>query len=312
MLTSTSQGTGNTGQNSATRGAEAVFTGVAGAAALTCPKLPPPAMPVPAVLPRAKATAESATGSSLSEAQGQMVVEHLSMVRYVARQIAERLPQHVELEELVSAGTLGLVDAARKYNAGKNVQFRSYAQFRIRGAILDSLRALDWSPRELRRKARTMEEATRSLQLRLGRAPQDAEVAAAMDLSLLELQQMQAQIKGLEVSALNVERGEDGGEDELAFVPADERENPLLQCLEAEARGRLIEAIKALPERERTVMSLYYYEEMTMREIGTILGVVESRVSQIHHLALRRLRGVLADLRGQAGKAATARVRRAS
>ncbi len=312
MLTSISQGTGNTRQHSTTRGAEVVLTGVAGAATLVRPMLPPPAMPAPALLPRANKTAESAPGSSLSDAQAQMVVEHLSMVRYVARQIAERLPQHVELEELVAAGTLGLVDAARKYNAGKNVQFRSYAQFRIRGAILDSLRALDWSPRELRRKARSMQAATRTLQLRLGRAPQDAEVAAAMDLSLLELQQMQAQIKGLEMSTLNAERGEDGGEDELACVPADERENPLLQCMEAEARERLIEAIKALPERERTVMSLYYYEEMTMREIGTILGVVESRVSQIHHLALGRLRGLLTDLRGHAGKAAPVRVRRAS
>lgn len=309
MLTSIARGTGNTRQDSANRGAEAVFTGVAGAATLIRPTLPSPALPV---LPSANKAAKSVPGSSLSEAQAQMVVDHLSTVRYVARQIAERLPQHVELEELVSAGTLGLVDAARKYNAGKNVQFRSYAQFRIRGAILDSLRALDWSPRELRRKARSMEEAARNLQLRLGRAPQDAEIAAAMDLSLLELQQMQAQIKGLEVSALNVERGEDGGEDELAFVPADERENPLLQCLEAEARERLIEAIKALPERERTVMSLYYYEEMTMREIGTILGVVESRVSQIHHLALGRLRGLLADLRDQTVKTERLRVRRAS
>ncbi len=287
--------------------------GYAGGPALPRPTLPSPAMPVPVLLPRKEKTG-SAPGSSLSEAQGQLVLEHLSVVRYVARQIAERLPQHVELEELVSAGTLGLVDAARKYNAGKNVQFRSYAQFRIRGAILDSLRALDWSPRELRRKARSIEETTQTLQIRLHRAPQDAEIAAEMDLSLLQLQQIRGQIKGLEVSALNVERGEDGGEDELAFVPADERENPLLQCLEGEARRRLIEAIEALPERERLVMSLYYYEEMTMREIGVILGVVESRVSQIHHLAIGRLRGLLADLRSKGGKAAqpaAVRVRRA-
>ena len=306
---------GKTGTTNGTRAAVELGTllgGFPGGPTLPRPTLPAPATPAPAVAAREK-TAEPAT-NALSDAQQQLVIEHLPIVRFVARGIAERLPQHVEVDELVSAGTLGLVDAARKYNAGKNVQFRSYAQFRIRGAILDSLRALDWSPRELRRKARTIEETTRTLQVRLGRAPQDAEVAAEMGLSLLHLQQLQGQIKGLEVSALNADRGEDGGEDELAFIPAKESENPLTQCLDGEARRKLIVAIEALPERERLVMSLYYYEEMTMKEIGVILGVVESRVSQIHHLAIGRLRGLLADLRGRrdAATPSPVRARRAS
>ena len=272
-------------------------------------RLRPIAVPATAT-PRV--TQERETFAPLTGEQERLLLEHLPIVRYVARTIHERLPQHVELEELVGAGTLGLLDAARKFNPGKNVQFRSYAQFRIRGAILDSLRSLDWSPRELRRKGRAMEEANRALQLRLGRAPQDAEVAAEMGLSLMHLQQLAGQLKGLEVATLNAERGEDSGEEELAFLPAKESENPLFQCLEGEAKRRLIGAIDALPERERLVMTLYYFEEMTMKEIGAVLGVVESRVSQIHHLAVGRLRGLLADLRGGRSTHMQLRARRAS
>ncbi len=267
---------------------------------------PKGAMPALPRIPAVRSATAKAEHGALTDREQQLVLEHISVVRYVARQIRERLPQHVELDELVSAGTLGLVDAARKFNAGKNVQFRSYAQFRIRGAILDSLRSLDWSPRELRRKARGIEEAGHRLQARLNRPAQDSELADELGLSLLHLQQLQGKIRGLDVAALNEERGEEGGEEELAFLPAKESENPLVQCLEGEARGRLIAAIEALDERERLVMSLYYFEEMTMREIGEVLGVVESRVSQMHGHALGKLRGLLVDLRS-AGKAAPAR-----
>ncbi len=274
-------------------------------------RLRPVAVPASATVQ----VAERPEGAApLTGEQERLLLDHLTIVRYVARAIHERLPQHVELDELVGAGTLGLVDAARKFNPGKNVQFRSYAQFRIRGAILDSLRSLDWSPRELRRKGRAMEEATRTLEARLGRAPQDAEVAGEMGLSLAHLQQLAGQLKGLEMTALNAERNEDSGEEELAFLPAKESENPLFQCLDGERKQRLAEAIESLAERERLVMTLYYFEEMTMKEIGMVLGVVESRVSQIHHLAVKRLRTLLADLGGRGGKSTHAqlRARRAS
>ncbi|RRA50297.1 FliA/WhiG family RNA polymerase sigma factor [Acidipila sp. EB88] len=236
----------------------------------------------------------------LTTAQEQLLLAHLPIVRFVARAIHDRLPQHVELDELVSAGTLGLVDAARKFNPTKNVQYRSYAQFRVRGAILDSLRALDWSPRELRRKGRALHEAANTLKARLGREPQDAEVAAAMGLSLLHLQQLTGQLRSLEMGSLQTERGgEDGGDEELQFLPAKESENPLAMLLEGEARDRVRTALESLPAREREVMLLYYFEELTMREIGSMLGVVESRISQIHHMALRRLRVSVAELRGK-------------
>jgi RNA polymerase sigma factor FliA len=227
--------------------------------------------------------------------QEQMMVDHLPIVRYLARRIHERLPQHVDIEDLVSAGVLGLLDAFQKFDPEKKVQFRSYAQFRIRGAILDSLRTLDWSPRDLRRKGRAIEEAIRRLTVRIGRAPSETEVAAEMEMGLGEYQQLLGELKGLEIGTLHVERSEDSGEEELAYIPDRPEEDPLFRCLKGEMQQRLAGAIDQLPERERLVMTLYYYEEMTMKEIGLTLGVVESRVSQIHASAVLHLRSLLAE-----------------
>jgi RNA polymerase sigma factor for flagellar operon FliA len=225
-----------------------------------------------------------------------MLLEHLPIVRFLARRIHERLPQHVDLEDLVSAGVVGLMDAFVKFDPAKKVQFRSYAQFRIRGAILDSLRTLDWSPRELRRKGRAVEEAVRVLTARMGRSPGETEVAAEMGLGVEEYQQLLGELKGLEIGTLHIERNEESGEEELAYVPGRPDEDPLFRCLRGELKDRLTDAIAELAERERLVMTLYYYEEMTMREIGAALGVVESRVSQVHASAVVHLRAALKDL----------------
>ena len=225
----------------------------------------------------------------------QMMLEEIPAVRWIARRIHERLPQHVDLEDLVSAGTLGLIDAFRKFDPAKKVQFRSYAQFRIRGAILDSLRTLDWSPRDLRRKGRAVEEAIRHLTAQCGRAPSEAEVAREMGLELEDYQQLLGQLKGLEIGTLHTERSEDSGEEELAYIPNRPEDDPLFRCLRGELRERLTTAIDQLPERERLVITLYYYEEMTMKEIGLVLGVVESRVSQIHSSAVLHLRAKLTE-----------------
>jgi RNA polymerase sigma factor for flagellar operon FliA len=233
---------------------------------------------------------------ALTGEQERVLLEHLPIVRFLARRIHERLPQHVDIEDLVSAGVVGLMDAFSKFDPAKKVQFRSYAQFRIRGAILDSLRTLDWSPRELRRKGRAVEEAIRVLTARMGHAPGEGEVAAEMALGLEEYQQLLGDLKGLEIGTLHMERNEDSGEEELAYVPGRPDEDPLFRCLRGELEERLAEAIQNLPDRERLVMSLYYYEEMTMREIGLALGVVESRVSQVHASAVAHLRGALKDL----------------
>ncbi len=235
----------------------------------------------------------------LNSDQEKLLLEHLPIVRFLARRIHERLPQHVDIEDLVSAGVVGLMDAFAKFDPRKKVQFRSYAQFRIRGAILDSLRTLDWSPRDLRRKGRAAEEAVRILTARFGRSPCETEVAAEMSLDLEEYQSLLGDLKGLEIGTLHVEHNEDSGEEEMAYIPGRPEEDPLFCCLRGELQEKLTSAIDRLPERERLVMTLYYFEELTMREIGLALGVVESRVSQIHTSAVLHLRAALQDIGAQ-------------
>lgn len=269
-----------------------------------------------AVVPACKPFTEHTTGDGepQTEAAGErdlLLMEHLPTVRYIARRIHERLPQHVDLDDLVSAGVVGLIDAFSKFDHSKKVQFKSYAQFRIRGAILDSLRTLDWSPRELRRKGRAVEEAIRTVTQRMRRAPSEQEIASEMKLTLAEYQQLLGDLKGLEIGSLHMERSEDSGDEELAYIPGSPEEDPLFRCLKGEMKQRLADAIDELPEKERMVLTLYYYEELTMREIGLTLGVVESRVSQIHSSAVLRLRSSLAGLRAvEAGKSGKVERRR--
>jgi RNA polymerase sigma factor FliA len=239
------------------------------------------------------APALGAASQPTPEERDRLLREHLVSVRFIARKVHQTLPRHVELDDLISAGMVGLMEACNRFDARRHVQFKSYAQFRIRGAILDWLRTLDWGPRELRRKARAIAETTRILAQRLGRAPGEQEIAEAMQMELEELQQLIGELRSLELGSLNAEHSKDEDDEELEYVPASPEEDPLFLCLAAESRQRLIDAIEELPEKERLVLTLYYYEELTMREIGLTLGVVESRVSQIHSGAVRRLRMVL-------------------
>ena len=234
--------------------------------------------------------AEPYENSPVSE---DLLREHLPMVRFLALRIRERLPQQVEMEDLISAGIVGLMDALQKFDPNKKVQFRTYAQFRVRGAMLDSLRALDWGPRDLRRKGRAVEEAIRSLSATLGKAPTESEVAKQMGLDLNTYQQLLGELSGLELSSLNATPSEEAGTEAMAMIPAGPEDDPFLQCQSSEMRRLLAEAIADLPERERLVLTLYYYEELTMREVGATMGVVESRVSQLHSSAMARLRVAL-------------------
>lgn len=222
-----------------------------------------------------------------------LLLEHLPSVRYIAHRIHERLPQHVELDDLISSGIVGLIDAFNKFDHTKQVQFKSYAQFRIRGAILDSLRVLDWSPRELRRKGRAVQEAIQTMTRNLRRTPTETEIARELNLGIHEYQLLLGQLKGLEIGSLNLEHNDDSGEDQLAYIAGSPEDDPLFRCLQGEMRQLLVDAIEELPEKERMVLTLYYYEELTMKEIGLTLGVVESRVSQIHSAAVVRLRASL-------------------
>ena len=220
----------------------------------------------------------------------QVLLQHMSVVRFVARRIHERLPQHVELDDLVGAGIVGLIDAFNKFDHRKEVQFNSYAQFRIRGAILDSLRSLDWGSRDLRRHGRDIEEAKHRLTQRLSRRPTECEVAAELGMALGRYQRLLGNLKGLDIGSLNEMHSEDSFEEEVTYVPTSPEEDPLFLCMQGQMSARLTAAIAELPEREARVLALYYVEEMTLKEIGAILGLVESRVSQIRATAIVELR----------------------
>lgn len=236
-------------------------------------------------------------GTTSLEAERQRVLlEQLPQVKFIARRIHDRLPQHVELDDLISAGVIGLMDAMKKYDSAKNVQFKSYAQFRIRGAILDSLRELDWGPRQLRRRARAIQEAHRKLSLELGRAATEQEIAAELGMQLADYQKLLGELRGLDLGSIQQESEEDGMEELSERIPDDKQEDAFQLLLKSETKEVLTKAIGELCERDRQVLALYYFEELTMKEIGQVMGVVESRISQIHTAAIIQLRAKLATL----------------
>lgn len=231
------------------------------------------------------------------EERDRILMEQLPQVRYLARRIHERLPRHVPLEDLVHAGVIGLIDALNKFDSSKHVQFGSYAKFRIRGAILDSLRELDWGPRELRRRARRVEEAHRKLSLELSRAPSENEMAKELEMPLAEFQHLLGELDSLEVGSLRVASPWDGKEEDLCdYLPNAPEDTPFFRCLHSEMRELLTRVIAELPDKEQQVLALYYFEELTMREVGAVLGIGESRVSQIHSLAVVRMRARMDEL----------------
>jgi RNA polymerase sigma factor for flagellar operon FliA len=225
-----------------------------------------------------------------------LLLEHLPQVQYVARRIHGRLPQQVLLEDLVHSGILGLMDAVRKFDPTKNVQLKHYAEFRIRGAILDSLRLVDWSPRALRRQARRLEQAIAQCRARLGRDPSESEVAAELQVSLECLQRLRGDLRGLDIGRLQADADDPSGEDAIQPRADSVEEDPYQQALRSEIKGLLDKAIGELPDREREVLALYHFQELTMKQVGAMMCIGESRVSQIHTSALLHLRGRLPDV----------------
>jgi RNA polymerase sigma factor FliA len=253
-----------------------------------------------------KNTAEAYTEWRNQEERDRILLEQLPQVRYLARRIHERLPRHVPLEDLIHAGVVGLIDAFNKFDHSKKVQFGSYAKFRIRGAILDSLREMDWGPRELRRKARRVEEAHRKLSLELSRAPSENEMAAELGMALQEFQHLLGELDSLEVGSLRIESPWDGKEEDLCdYLPNAPEDTPFFRCLRSEMKDLLARIIAELPEKEQQVLALYYFEELTMKEVGAVLGIGESRVSQIHSLAVVRLRSRLEQMMSAGGGCAS-------
>jgi RNA polymerase sigma factor for flagellar operon FliA len=240
--------------------------------------------------------AEIAYKEHLEETQDrdQLILKELPQVYYIARRIYERLPQHVPFEDLVHAGVIGLIEAIRSYDAKKSVPLKAFAKFRIRGAILDSLRELDWGSRPLRRKGRQIEEAIAKLSAKLGRQPEDSEVAAELGTSIEDLYETATRLDGLVLIGQEVNPAYDRSEKQDLIETAPSRdESPYDLCLRSEVKDQLAQAIETLSEKEQMVISLYYKEELTMKEIAAVLQLGESRVSQIHAMALPKIRAAL-------------------
>lgn len=232
----------------------------------------------------------------------QLILHYSPLVKYVAGRVSVGLPSNVEQADFVSSGIFGLIDAIEKFDPERSIKFETYAISRIRGAMIDELRALDWIPRSVRQKARAIERAYATLEASLRRTPSESEVAAEMGVPLEELHGVFSQLSLANVVALEelLHAGGEGGDrlslmDTLEDTAAD---NPVEVAEDRELRRLLARAVNTLPDREKTVVTLYYYEGLTLAEIGEVLGVTESRVSQIHTKSVLQLRAKLADVQG--------------
>lgn len=220
----------------------------------------------------------------------QMAVQLLTLVRRVAFEMRDHLPAHVEIDDLMGAGTLGLLDAVRKFDARKHVKVETYARHRIRGAILDSLRSLDTASRDMRRKNKAAEKVYRELEAKLGRAPGDGEMAQALGISLKKWYRTVQELQAMGVDWLRPMQAVDNEMPDQDHLVAENQDSQVDLCYRQEQKEILAQALARLSEREQTVISLYYSKEMTMKQIGDQLGIDESRVSQLHTAAVAHLK----------------------
>jgi len=218
-----------------------------------------------------------------------LILEHLPQVRLIARRIHERLPENISLDDLISTGVIGLIAAVDHFDPAQGVQLKTYAEHKIRGAILDSLREMDWAPKNKRRRAKQIEAAINTLEQRLGRAPGEEEIAAELKVGLEEYQQWLFEVHGLTIGSLEF-ASEDQEGDRLSFIPDSEEKLPSTTLERAELERLLAQAIEQMPKMERTVLSLYYHEEATLREIAEITQMHLSRIAQLKSQGILRLR----------------------
>jgi len=230
----------------------------------------------------------------------QLVKQYAPLIKYVAGKVAVGMPANVDFDDLVGYGTFGLFDAIEKFDPDKHVKFKTYAVTRIRGAIFDELRSIDWVPRSIRQKTREIEDAVRRIESSNGRSASDDEIARYLGISLNELQKLMMKISGTSILSLNDVwySGEDSDKISIAdSIESPQSLNPDVIVEKEEIRRVIIQAIKDLPEKEKKVLVLYYYEDLTLKEIGKVLEVTESRVSQLHTRAILRLRARLTNVK---------------
>jgi len=224
-----------------------------------------------------------------------LVRQYSPLVRRLAHQMMSRLPASVELDDLIQVGMIGLTEALARFESAQGVQFETFATQRIRGAMLDELRGADWASRGMRKHQKDIEAAVHRAEQRLGRAPSETEIAAELGVPLAEYQNLLARVHGTQLIHLEDMRGDDGDDSFLDRHVTPPDENPLNMLRDERLRDALVEAIKALPEREQFVMGMYYEQDMNLKEIAAVLGVTESRVCQLHSQAVARLRARLRD-----------------
>jgi len=229
-----------------------------------------------------------------------LIKEYAPLIKFIAQKIAVRLPSNIELDDLISAGVIGLMDAIDKYDPTRDNKFKTYAEFRIRGAILDELRAQDWVPRSIRDKAKLLDKTMVQLEADLGRAATDEEIAQALNISIDEFHELVNQVRP--VSLLSIDDAQTFSNVDkksiLNLLEGSKLNNPYNQLNIKTIKDVIAQAIEELPERQRLVLSLYYYEDLNLKEIGQVLRVTESRVSQLHAQAVQRLRAKLAATLG--------------
>ncbi len=227
------------------------------------------------------------------EERERLILEHLPQVRLIARRIHDRLPESVSLDDLVSTGVLGLIAAVDRFDPTQNVKLKTYAEYKIRGAILDSLRGLDWAPRQQRKRAKQIEAAISAAEQRLRRSPTEEEIAAELGQTIEEYHVWLVDSRGLNLGSLEGNNNEDESNDVLKFVSDDEEAWPSRLLERSELQKLLADAISKMPDLEKTVLSLYYHEELTLREISKIVNLHESRISQLKTQAILRLRSYM-------------------
>mgnify|MGYP006422689889 CR=1 FL=1 len=235
------------------------------------------------------------------QARDDLIVQYAPLVKHVVGKLFKKMPPNVSFDDLIGYGTLGLVDAIEKFDHQRGIKFKTYAIPRVRGAILDELRARDWIPRSVRRKARRIDNAISELENQYGRSVSDEEVADYMGMDLDEFNATLSEVSGTSLLSLDEMWSVDDDSDQVPLqdaIESDEEEQPDHVVQEEEVKQILVEAIRNLAEKERIVVSLYYYEDLTLREIGEVLDLTESRISQIHSKATSTLRSRLSDYEG--------------